>query len=34
MNKFVSEIFKFTRSVKPDTQEASHIEGRVNPNIQ
>ena len=34
MKKFLSEIFKLTRSGKPDAEEASHIEGCVNPNIQ
>ena len=34
MRKFVSEIFKFNRSGKLDAEEASHIEGCVNPNIQ
>ena len=34
MKKFVSGIFKRTRSGKPDTEEASHIEGYVNSNIQ
>ena len=34
MKKFLSEIFKHNRSGKPDTEEASHIEGCVNPNIQ
>ena len=34
MKKFVSEIFKCTRSGKPGTEEASHIEGCVNPDIQ
>ena len=34
MKKFVSEILKLTRSVKPDGDEASHIGGYVNPNIQ
>ena len=34
MKKFVSEISKRTRSDKPDAEEASHIEGCVNPNIQ
>ena len=33
MNKFVSKIFKHNRSGKPDAEEASHIEGCVNPNI-
>ena len=32
--KFVSEIFKRTRSGKLYTEEASNIEGRVKPNIQ
>ena len=32
--KFVSEIFKYTRSGKQDAEEASHIEGCVNSNIQ
>ena len=30
----MSEIFKRTRSGKPDTDEASQIEGCVKPNIQ
>ena len=34
MKKFVSEIFKRTRSGKTDAEEDSHIEGCVNPNIQ
>ena len=34
MKNFVSEILKRTRSGKPDAEEASHIEGCVNPNIQ
>ena len=34
MKKFVSEIFKRTRSGKPDAEEASHIEGCMNPKIQ
>ena len=34
MKKFVSEIFKYTRSEKSDAAENSHIEGCVNPNIQ
>ena len=34
MKKFVSEIFKRNISGKPDVEEASHIEGCVNPNIQ
>ena len=34
MNKFVSEIFKSNRSGKQDTEEDSHIEGCVNPNVQ
>ena len=33
MKNFVSEIFKHTRSGKPDEEEASHIEGCVNPHI-
>ena len=34
MKKFVSEIFKHTRSRKPDVEETSKIEGCVYPNIQ
>ena len=34
MKKFVSEIFKSIRSGKPYAEEASHIEGCVNPNIK
>ena len=34
MKNFVSEIFKRTRAGKPDADEASHIEGCTNPNIQ
>ena len=34
MKNFVSEIFKLTRSGKPDAQEASHIEVCVNPNMK
>ena len=34
MRKIVSEIFKRTRSGKPDAEEVSHIELCVNPNIQ
>ena len=34
MKKFVSEIFKRTRSGKPYEEEDSHLEGFVNPNIQ
>ena len=34
MKKFVSKILENNRSGKPDTEEASHIEGCVNPNIQ
>ena len=34
MKNFVSEIFKRTRSGKPDAEDASHIEGCVNPKIQ
>ena len=34
MKKFVSEILKHTRWGKPDMEEASHIEGFVNPHIQ
>ena len=34
MKKFVREIFKRTGSGKPDAEEASHIAGCVNPNIQ
>ena len=34
MKNFVSEILKLTRSGKPDAEEASKIEGCVNPNIQ
>ena len=34
MRKFLSEIFKLNRSWKPDAEEASHIEGCMNPNIQ
>ena len=34
MKKFVSEVFKHTRSVKPDAEEASHIERCVKPSIQ
>ena len=34
MKKFVSEIFKRTRLSKLDVEEASHIEGCVNPDIQ
>ena len=34
MNMFVSKIFKRTRSGKPYSGEASHIEGCMNPNIQ
>ena len=34
MKKFVREIFKFTGSGKTDSEDASHIEGCVNPNIQ
>ena len=34
MKRFVSEIFKCTRSGKPGTEEASHIEGCVNPKVQ
>ena len=34
MKNFVSEIFKRTRSGKPGVEEASHIEGYFNPNIQ
>ena len=34
MKKFVSEIYKRTISVKPDVEEASHIEVCLNPKIQ
>ena len=34
MKKFVSEIFKRTTLGKLYTEESSHIEGCVNPNIQ
>ena len=34
MKKFVSEIFKHTRSGKPDVEEASHNKGHVIPKIQ
>ena len=34
MKKFVSEIFKLSRSGKSDAEEASHIEGCAKPNIQ
>ena len=34
MNKFLSGIFKWTRSVKLDVEEYPHIEGFVKPNIQ
>ena len=34
MKKFLSEIFKRNISGKPDVEEASQIEGRVNQNIQ
>ena len=34
MKKFVSKILENNRSGKPDTEEASHIEGCVNSNIQ
>ena len=34
MKDFVSETFKRNRSGKTDTEEASHIEGCVNPKIQ
>ena len=34
MKKFVPEISKRTRSWKPDSEEASHIERCVNPTIQ
>ena len=34
MKKFVSEIFKSTRSGKLDAEEASHIKGCVKPNIK
>ena len=34
MKKFVSEIFKHTRTGKPDTEEASHISVCVEPKIQ
>ena len=34
MNKFESEIFKRNRPGKPYTEEATHIEGCVKPNIQ
>ena len=34
MKNFLSEIFKRTRSEKPDAEEASHIEGYANPKIQ
>ena len=34
MKKFVSKIFKRTRSGKPDVEDTSHIGRCVNPNIQ
>ena len=34
MKKFVSEIFKSTRSEKPDAEEAAQIERCVKPNIK
>ena len=34
MKKFVTEIFKITRSGKPDAEEDSHIEVCVNPYIE
>ena len=34
MKNFVSGIFKLTRKGKLYVEEASHIEGYVNPNIQ
>ena len=34
MKKFISEIFKRTRSGKLDAEEASHIEGYLKPKMQ
>ena len=34
MKKFMNEIFKHNRLEIPDAEEASHIEGCVNPMIQ
>ena len=34
IKKFVSEVFKRTRSGKTDVKEAPHIEGCVNKKIQ
>ena len=34
MQKFVSKLLKQNISGKPDAEEASHIEGYLNPNIQ
>ena len=34
IKKLSSEIFKHTRSGKPDAEEAPHIEGFANTNIQ
>ena len=34
MKNFVSEIFKRTRSGKPDVEKASHIERFLNPDIK